>query len=143
MAVSSASPLNVNSAWPWKRGILEGKILVILDALPGNTYTYFHIMQFSAGAYFALPPELTFTSTLAEFKGVGILKITLLAYSLGEKLALTLILYSTRVFPISFTTGWTLNGRLTFSVVRYLVSRRVIGLTEKTCSRLVSPVVPH
>lgn len=78
-------------------------------------------MQFSEGLYFALPPAPTFTSTLAEFKGVGIFKTTLLAYSLGEKLALTLILYSTRVLPISVTTGCTLNGKLTFSVVRYLV----------------------
>jgi hypothetical protein len=41
--------------------------------------TYFQIIQFSEGAYFALPPELTFTSTLAEFKGVGIFNTTLLA----------------------------------------------------------------
>lgn len=82
--------------------------------------TYFHTMQFSAGAYFALPPEPTFTSTFAEFNGVGILKTTLFAYNFGEKLALTLILYSTRVLPISLTTGCTLKGKLTFSVVRYL-----------------------
>lgn len=81
---------------------------------------YFQIIQFSDGAYFAFPPEPTFTSTFAEFKGVGIFNTTLLAYNLGEKFALTLILYSTRVFPISVTTGCTLKGKLTFSVVRYL-----------------------
>lgn len=109
MAVNSASPLKVNSAWPWKRGI-------------------FQIMQFSEGAYLALPPDPTFTSTLAEFSGVGIRKMTLLAYNLGEKFALTLIMYSTRVFPISFTTGCTLNGKLTFSVERYLIIEQSIML---------------
>jgi hypothetical protein len=36
-------------------------------------------MQFSEGAYFALPPDPTLTSTFAEFNGVGIFNTTLLA----------------------------------------------------------------
>lgn len=97
--------------------------------------TYFQMIQFSEGAYFAFPPDPTLTSTLAEFKGVGIFNITLFAYSLGEKLALTLILYSTRVLPISVTTGCTLNGRFTLSVVRYLMYNWLV-LTTRASTKL-------
>ena len=81
--------------------------------------TYFQTIEFSAGTYLALPDEAVHV-TPAVLSGVGMLRTTLLAYNLDEKLALTRILYSILDFPISITTGWTLNGRLILSDVRYL-----------------------
>ena len=51
-------------------------------------WTHFQMMTFSAGTYLALPMP-TLQSTLVVLSGVGILMTTLLALSLGEKLALT------------------------------------------------------
>lgn len=82
MAESSASPLNVNSDWPWNRGILtfcESEYRHIRYLYSQLQYTYFQMIQFSDGAYLALPPAPTLTSTLAELSGVGILRITLCA----------------------------------------------------------------
>jgi hypothetical protein len=83
IADNSASPLKVNSDWPWKRGILQpakGQHTIrIIQCTHAQSITYFHMMQFSAGAYFAFPPAPTLTSTLAELRGVGILRTTLCA----------------------------------------------------------------
>lgn len=79
--------------------------------------TYFQTIEFSAGTYLALPAE-TVHVTPAVLSGVGMFSTTLFPFSLDEKLAFTKILYSILDFPISVTTGWTLNGRLMLSEVR-------------------------
>ena len=107
---------------PCIRGILcERKVK---HCFPSNLIlemedTYLQIIRLSLGLYFAFPRE-TLQSTLAVLRGVGTLMTTLLAFSLGEKVVLTCIVYSTRVLPTSSTIGTTLNGRLTLVVERYL-----------------------
>ena len=71
--------------------------------------------------YLALP-TWTLQSTLVVLSGVGMRRTMLLALSLGEKLALSCIVYSTLLLPTSSTIGWTLNGKLTFDVERYRIS---------------------
>ena len=81
--------------------------------------TYFHIMTFSAGTYFALP-FATLQSTLVVLSGVGIRTTTFVAESLLLKFVLTVTTYDTCVVPISLTVGMTRNGNFTFEVDRYL-----------------------
>lgn len=83
--------------------------------------TYRQIMRLSAGEYFALPNE-TLHSTFAVFSGVGTLMTTLLAFSFGENVVLTCIVYSTLVFPISSMIGCTLKGTFIFVVERYRIN---------------------
>jgi len=123
---SSASPDNVASDWPWKRGSLLIIIFFFINKCNFLKFSqiimmiyYFQTIEFSAGTYLALP-EVTRILIFAVLSGVGIFITTLLAINFGEKLAFTVTRYSTRDLPISLTTGWTRNGRLTFSVVRYL-----------------------
>lgn len=103
--------------------------------------TYFQTIEFSAGTYLALPAE-TEQVTPAVLSGVGIVRTTLLAFNLDEKLALIIILYSILDLPISVTTGWTLKGRLMLSDVRYLTETRECIIREFGCLCLVV-VVGH
>ena len=82
--------------------------------------TYFQVMTFSAGTYFALPLA-TLQSTLVVLSGVGIRTTTFVADSLLLKLVLTVTTYETCVVPISLTVGMTRNGSLIFDVERYLM----------------------
>jgi hypothetical protein len=87
-----------------------------------DTMAYFHTTTFSAGTYFALPVA-TLHSTVVVLSGVGIRRTTLVAASLLLKLALTVIVYDTKVVPTSVTVGMIRRGSLTFDVERYLATR--------------------
>ena len=86
---------------------------------PECSLTHFQMMKFSPGTYFAFP-EPTLLWTLVVFKGVGILRITLFALSLGSKLARRWIVYSTRDLVGSVTCVWSRKGRFMLDVERYL-----------------------
>lgn len=108
-----AVAVKVVSACPWNRGILSPSADSRADE------TYFQTMTFSPGRYLALPMP-TLQSTLTAFSGVGILITTLFALSLGGKLALTWMVYSTSDLESSVTSGWMRKGRLMLDVERYL-----------------------
>jgi hypothetical protein len=63
-------------------------------------------------------PEDTRRLQVAVVGGTGILTTTLFPVSSLLKLAMILMLSTTRVLPCSSTTGMTLKGRLTFSAMR-------------------------
>ena len=74
---------------------------------------YFQTMMFSAGTYFALPFR-ALQSTVIVLRGVGIWRMTLIALSLGLKLALTVTIYDTSLIPFPVMVGNVHRGRLIF-----------------------------
>lgn len=96
-------------------------------------------MALSADTHFALPNP---TSHLTDvvLGGVGMRRTTFVPVSLGSKLALRLTVYSTRDLPTSSTIGWTLKGRLTFDVERYLGWEAVIDqMRSRSCFWALTP----
>mmetsp|Transcript_60320 Transcript_60320/g.143364 ORF Transcript_60320/g.143364 Transcript_60320/m.143364 type:complete len:262 (+) Transcript_60320:299-1084(+) len=101
------------------RADISTSALSAYSVSPGN-FRIRHTSSEVSGSYLALPAAVV-AVTLAVLGGRGMRTMTLRPVTLLY-CAFTFTLISSRVRPISLTTGRTLKGRLMFSDTRYFIS---------------------